>query len=197
MKSTVFLYSADYSSFVGRGVMAEEKSMDDKKLHEKNQEDLKDILHSLGEINNGTDENFDAVEISEDTHADFNILGIFGGNVKSNKSTTKVKEKESEITNMAPELIKELNKAKHSTDMATEQNIQNNSENDTNTEVNVTNEEVLNGIVDILGKDKNETDNNYDAVEISEDTDVGFDILGILGKAPQCTKIQFRTIRLF
>ena len=59
---------------------------------------------------------------------------------------------------------------------------QNNSENDTNTQGNVTDEEALKEIFDSFGKDNNGTDDNYDAVEISEDTDVGFDILGILGK---------------
>ena len=47
---------------------------------------------------NGTDNSYDAVEISEDTNVGFDILGILGGNVKSNKTITKVKDKDSKLT---------------------------------------------------------------------------------------------------
>ena len=83
-----------------RGDITEDISLDDSNGEAEDQENFKDMYDSFGkDLNNGTGEDFDAVEISEDTNADLNILGIIGGNVKSNKTITKVKEKEHAFTN--------------------------------------------------------------------------------------------------
>ena len=63
-------------------------------------EDVVDSFANENSLNNNqTDNNYDAVEISEDTNAGFDILGILGGNVKSTKCITKLKDKKSEISN--------------------------------------------------------------------------------------------------